>query len=161
MRKRLASFKRDEKWFDRKELYEIKGKGKRAKWTLSRRVVSEQMALLLASFPNARPGTPKVFGKMLIEEIYANGPNACVLESACRRIRREKNFAPSIAEMLKAIAAESTCWSSRWDLFDCDIDRIRRSLQTTISEAQVKIEQAETKLAEREAKQQADEARRH
>src|SRR5262249_49290404 len=68
VRKRFAEFKRDVKWYDRKELYERKGK---EPW-ISRRVVSEQVAMLLASFQNSRPGTPKVFGRMMIEEVYAN-----------------------------------------------------------------------------------------
>jgi hypothetical protein len=113
MRKRLAEFKRDLKWYNRKELYEIKGRGKRQQWTLSRRVVTEQIALLLASFQNARPGTPKVFGRMLTEEVYANSPNACVLESACRQVRRTKDFPPSIAEVLKAIDKEGDAWCER------------------------------------------------
>ncbi len=37
--KRLAYFKRDENWYNRKELYDIKGKGESEQWTLSRRVV--------------------------------------------------------------------------------------------------------------------------
>jgi hypothetical protein len=160
-RKRLAEFKRDEKWYDRKELYDIKGKGKHEKWTLSRRVVSEQIALLLASFQNARPGTPKAFGKMVIEEVYANNPNACVLESACRRVRRNQDFPPSIAEVLKAIKEESSAWSDRWDLLNYDADdEMRQDLEKAIAEAEAKIAPAEAKLAEREAKAKAAEEER-
>jgi hypothetical protein len=154
-RKRLAEFKRDEKWYDRKELYEVKGKGKRQKWTLSRRVVSEQIALLLASFQNSRPGTPKVFGRMLTEEVYAKNPNACTLESACRHVRREHDFPPSIAELLKAIKKESAAWGDRWETLDCDIDRIQQRLEKSIAKAEAKIAPAEAKLAEREAKARA------
>ena len=50
--------------------------------------------------------TPEAFGRMVIEEVYVRKPDACVLESACRRIRREKDFTPSIAEVLKAIDSE-------------------------------------------------------
>ena len=163
-RKHLAAFKRDVKWYDRRELYEIEGKGKRAKWTLSRRVVAEQIALLLASFQNSRPGTPKVFGKMVVEEVYAKNPNACVLESACRRVRREKDFPPSIAEVLKAIESESSAWCDRWELQDENgvdaADYFRPRLEQAIAEAEPTIAKAETKLAEREARAKAIEEQR-
>jgi hypothetical protein len=160
-RKRLAECKRDEKWYDRKELYEINGRGKQQKWTLSRRVVSEQIALLLASFQNARPGTPKVFARMLTEEVYAYNPNACVLESACRQVRREKDFPPSIAEVLKAIKQEDSAWSVRWTtLLEGDIEQTQQELEETIAKAEAKIVAAEAKFAEREAKEKAAEEKR-
>jgi len=157
-RKRLAEYKRDERWYNRDELYEITGKGKRKKWKLSRRVVSEQIALLLGSFQNARPGTPKVFGRMLTEEVYAARPSAIVLESACRHVRRMQDFSPSIAEVLKAIKNESSAWCDRW----CDEynpDKSRQDLEKAIAEAEAKIAPAEAKLAEREAKARAEEER--
>jgi hypothetical protein len=160
-RKRLAECKRDERWYDRKELYQIKGKGKREKWTLSRRVVSEQIAVLLGSFQNVRPGTPEAFSKMMIEEVYAANPNACVFESACRHLRRtEEDFAPSIAKVLKAIKNECEAWSDRWELLRYDGDDMRRDLEKAIAEAEAKIAPAEAKLAEREAKAKAEEERR-
>jgi hypothetical protein len=160
--KLMAACKRDEKWYDRKELYEITGKGKRQKQTLSRRVVSEQIALLLASFQNARPGTPKVFGRMLTEEVYAANPNACVLESACRSVRRNQDFAPSIAELLKAINKESSAWCHRWEVLDetnAPLDESRQDFEKYIAEVGARIAAAEAKLAEREAKERAREER--
>jgi len=115
---------------------------------------------LLASFQNARPGTPKVFGKMMIEEVYAHNPNACVLESACRRVVREKDFPPSIAEVLKAIKEESSAWCDRWELLDTDPDFMLRQLENAITEAEPTIAPAEAKLAEREAKARAEEEQR-
>jgi hypothetical protein len=159
-RKREAACKRDEKWYDRKELYDIKGKGKREKWTLSRRVVSEQIGMLLGSFQNARPGTPKVFARMLTEEVYAYNPNACVLESACRYVRREQDFPPSIAELLKAIKKETSAWSDRWDTLQYGIGTLQQDLERDVAEAEAKIAEAEPKLAAREAKERAEEERR-
>jgi hypothetical protein len=165
-RKRLAEFKRDEKWYNRKELYDIKGKGKKAQWTLSRRVVAEQIGLLLASFQNSRPGTPKVFGKMVVEEVYANSPNACELESACRHVRRNQNFPPSIAEMLKAIKSESKAWCDRWEMLgdnpeDDDADDYwQRRLKEAIAEADSTIGKAQAKLAEFAAEEVKREAAR-
>jgi hypothetical protein len=157
-RKCFAECKRDEKWYYRKELYEIKGKGKRKR--LSRRVVSEQIALLLGSFQNARPGTPKVFGRMLTEEVYAANPSACVLESACRQVRRERDFPPSIAEVLKAIKEETSAWCDRSETLELSIEQCQHSLEKYIAEAEVKIAEAEPKLAEREAREKAVEEKR-
>jgi hypothetical protein len=165
IRKPLAEFKRDLKWYDRKELYDIKRKGKQEQRTLSRRVVSEQVGLLLASFQNSRPGTPKVFGRMVVEEVYANKPNACVLESACRHVRRNQDFPPSIAEMLKAIDKEGSAWCPRWEWLD-DVDGIdtadyRRSLlESAIAKAESMLAQAQANFAEREAKAKAAEEER-
>jgi len=150
-RKRLAEFNRDQNWYGRKELYDIKGKGKSERWTLSRRVVAEQIGLLLASFQNSRPGTPKVFGKMMVEEVYAKRTDACVLESACRRVRREHDFPPSISELLKAIEKETSAWSDRFELNDHDVDVWRPDLEQAIAEAQSTIAKAEAKLPEFEA----------
>jgi hypothetical protein len=158
-RKRLADFRRDEKWYDRKELYEVTGTGKHQRRKLSRRVVTEQIALLLASFQNSRPGTPKAFSRMLIEEVYAKNPNACVLESACRRVRREKDFPPSIAEVLKAIDKESEAWCDRWELIEGD-PLHEEWLRESITEAERTITKAEAEVAERERKQKAEEKAR-
>ena len=124
-RKRLAKALRDHKWYDREELYEVKGSSKNGEMTLSRRVVSEQIALLLASYQNSRPGTPKVFGKMLIEEVYAYRPNACVLESACRRVRRQKSFPPSIAEVLLRGGGKVNWWFG--EIHDTSIEGLHRA----------------------------------
>jgi hypothetical protein len=152
-RKRLADFRRDAKWYDRKELYEVTGKGKHQRRKLSRRVVTEQIALLLASFQSSRPGAPKAFSRMLIEEVYAADPNACVLESACRRVRREKDFPPSIAEVLKAIKTENEAWCDRWELMEEGDPLHEEWLRGSITEAESTIAKAEAQLAERERKE--------
>ncbi len=153
VQRRLAEVKRDAKWYDRKELYDITRKGKREQWWLSRRVVAEQMALLLASFQNSRPGTPKVFGRMMTEEVYANGPNACVLESACRQVRREKDFPPSIAEVLKAIEKQGQAWCDRWSVLDDEwyINSMERRFKSAIADAESKLGEMQAKLTEQEA----------
>src|SRR5262249_39932432 len=139
--KRLAQAQRDLKWYDRDELYEGRGK------PLSRRVVSEQMALLAASLPNAKPSSPKVFGRSLIEEVYAANVNAIVLESACRRVRRTEEWL-TIATVLKAIKIENSAWADRWDVLDWDADIVRRDLEQAIAESESAITKAKAKLAE-------------
>jgi len=83
-----------------------------------------------------------------------------VLESACRRVRREKDFPPSIAEVLKAIESESTAWCDRWEMLNCDAEAERCGLQKAIGEAESVIAKAEAKLAEREAEEKAAEEKR-
>jgi hypothetical protein len=157
--KLMKRCKRDEKWYDRMELYDKKGKGKRTKEILSRRVVSEQMALLVSCIPNTKPGSPEVFGRMLTEEIYARSPNACVLESACRDMRRTKKFL-TIAEMYEALDKAQEQWSSRWDVLTWDIDETREQLEKFVAMTEAEIVEAEAKLAEREAKKKAEEWKR-
>jgi len=67
-------------------------------------VICRQVALLLGAFPNAGPHAPETYTPLLIEEIVAADPDAIRLEAAMRRLRREKTFVPTIAEVLKAIA---------------------------------------------------------
>jgi hypothetical protein len=56
-----------------------------------------------------------VFTPMLIEEIAAVDPHAVKLEAACRRLRRNCTFVPSVGEVLKALRKVKTpCW----DAFD-------------------------------------------
>ena len=74
--------------------------------------------MLVGSFPNAGPHDAQGYTRMLIEEIYASEPGACVLESACRRIRRTMKFPPSIAEFLKVLDEEGSRWCNRWEACD-------------------------------------------
>jgi len=53
---------------------------------------------------------------MLIEEIIAAMPRASALEMACRVIRREKNFVPSIAEVLAVLKEQTTRWDAMMEL---------------------------------------------
>src|SRR5262249_14652611 len=78
--------------------------------------------------------------------------NAIVLESACRHVRREHNFPPSIAEMLKAIKNAQSAWCDRWETLDWNIDDSRQMLEKLVAEAEAQIAEGEAKLAEREAK---------
>lgn len=156
IRKRLAAATRDLNWYDRDELYEGRGKRKH----LSRRVVSEQIALLLASFANLKPGSPEEFSHMTVKEVYANDPNAVVLESACRRLRRTEEFV-SVAAILKAIETENTAWAGRWEMLEGNIaDYWQAKLGKTIGKAGSMIAKAKTKLVDLEAAEAKRQARR-
>jgi hypothetical protein len=111
----LAEWQAGEDWYIRKELYDQKSNGG---WRLKREVVSQQVALLIGSFPNAGPHNGEVYTRMLIEEIYRQDPCPCELESACRRIRRTMTFPPSIAEVIRVLDQEGSKWCERWDVMD-------------------------------------------
>jgi hypothetical protein len=86
-------------FYNRDELHEPGGNFK-----VKRRVVAEQVAILIGAFPNAGPHSPEAYTKLLIEEIVAaTGYDAVMLEAACRKIRRTMKFVPTIAEMLDAL----------------------------------------------------------
>jgi hypothetical protein len=85
-------------------------------WTtqqITRRVVAEEVAMLIGSFPNANPTSPKVYVRMLIEEIMAANPSFVALEGTCRELRRTKTFAPTIAEVLEVLRKQEECWSEQ------------------------------------------------
>jgi hypothetical protein len=78
---------------------------------LSRRVVSEQVSLLIGGFPNTGSvGSPEVYTKMLVEEIIVANPSAMALESVCRQLRRTKTFLPAIAEVLEVLGYRQSFW---------------------------------------------------
>ena len=110
---------------------------------LRRRVVEEQVALLLGSFPNAVPHNPKVYTGMLVEEIVAAEPSAVALEAACREIRRTKNFLPTPAEMLKILREKETEAAAANDAC-CDDDETSDyfpRMERRIREAEAALEQ--------------------
>jgi hypothetical protein len=111
--RRVKQFHEYRDYYSRDELYDYDDG-----WVLKHRVVSDQAAVLVGSFPNTNPHSPECYPVMLIEEIRARKPNACVLESACRRIRRTAKFAPAISEVLEAIEQENIHWGDRWLIGD-------------------------------------------
>jgi hypothetical protein len=99
-------------FYNRDELFEAKGDNK--KWRLARSVISEQVAILVGGFPNA-PQAPTVYTPMLIEEIAAADPCAVTLEAACRWLRRNCTFVPSVGEVLKSLQKVKM---ATWDTFE-------------------------------------------
>jgi hypothetical protein len=91
-----------EEFYNRDELYDWDHEGD-SDAVLFRRVIAEQVGLLLGSYPNAVPHDPEAFVLMMIEEIARAEPSAIDLERACRSLRRTLKFPPTIPEMLEAI----------------------------------------------------------
>jgi len=87
-------------------------------WTgaqIKRRVVSDQVGLLIGSFPNGTPNSPAVYMKLLVEEIIVANPRVIPLEATCREIRRTKTFLPAIAEVLSILRRQVEWWSNAWE----------------------------------------------
>jgi hypothetical protein len=121
IRNELGQYEALGEFFERDELYDI---GKRLPryykgddcpvWCdhqLKRKVVAEQVAMLIGSFPTGTPSAPEVYTKLMIEEIIAANPSAMALESTCRQIRRTKTFLPAISEVLEALREHEKRWS--------------------------------------------------
>jgi hypothetical protein len=132
-------------FFEREELYQ---KTKELKpdllnghtpWQITRRVVAEQVGLLIGSFPNANPHCGEVYTRLLIEEIMAANPRATVLEATCRQIRRTATFAPTVAELLKVLREQAVLWEDRLDIFDDDIEHWLKELDGLITSAKTKL----------------------
>jgi hypothetical protein len=82
---------------------------------IKRCVVSDQVGLLIGSFPNGTPNSPEVYTKFLIEEIVAANPSVIALEATCREIRRTKKFLPAIVEVLDILRNQARWWSDAWE----------------------------------------------
>jgi hypothetical protein len=114
------AFKRFDKareYFERDALYETAKQarpnliGCHTHRQIARRVASEQVGLLVGSFPNVSAHSPQIYVRLLIEETIAANPCACALEDACRQIRRTLRFAPTVAELLDVLRQKMAWWS--------------------------------------------------
>ena len=86
--------------FDRADNYDDDG-------TLSEIHVAKRLGMMIGAFPNANPGTPKDYARMLIEHVAAyDGLSDVALESACREIVETKKFAPAISEVMSTSRAQ-------------------------------------------------------
>lgn len=151
--------------FERDELYRERKTSRpnlTGCWTLreiTRRVVTEKVGLLLASFPNASPGNGEGYVGMLIEEIVAANPSASALEATCRELRRSKNFAPSIAEMLKELRTQTESWDECLYLWEDDIGHWEQRRQELVAAANVQAEKEAEEQRREEARKGAMGAR--
>jgi hypothetical protein len=61
---------------------------------------------------NQTPQNPKLYSRMLIEEIIAARPNACALEATCREIRRTQKLLPSGPKVLEILRRQMERWDA-------------------------------------------------
>jgi hypothetical protein len=65
--------------------------------------IASHLAVLLKSFPNGGRDSAEVFGRMLCEDVGAQAPTIGGIEGACRQLRRNARFIPTIAKVLTAL----------------------------------------------------------
>jgi hypothetical protein len=152
---------------DEKRFYEKGGK-----WVIQKRIVTEKVAVLIGSFPNAKPHSPEVYSRALVEEVIAAKPHAIVLESACRHLRRDKKykFLPAISEVLEVIDEQGSLWCPRWEAGADENDEgggipwAFQRLESLLPEAKAVVEkrkaEAEAEAARNRSQVEANEARR-
>jgi hypothetical protein len=117
--------------------------------------VAERIALLVGSFPNAAPPSPKVYARMMIEHVIAENPTITILESACREIERALKFPPTIAEVIQTLRARTKLFSERERARMFDVDDMKRlcaSKQTKQVAAKEAIKQTGTATPEKTPK---------
>jgi hypothetical protein len=150
-----AKMRADVAFYERDELWEDRDHG-----VISRELVSDAIGILVGSYPNTNPHSPKVYTAMLIEEAIAAKPNPIIFEAACRRWRRTEKFAPSPSEFLKVMAKISSEWGERdrWSVTETHDDGVqpienlikndRLSLAEDIEVAEALLTSIEEKRAE-------------
>jgi hypothetical protein len=117
--------------FNPDSLYDIVVRDGHERWRIKHRVVKEQIALLIGSFPNGQPHNPEIYTNMMVAEILATYPSAIELEATCRTIRRSKNYLPTIKEVLEVLAQIKDEWPyipNEADDFDSIIGEIKQKV---------------------------------
>jgi hypothetical protein len=66
--------------------------------------IAQHLAVMLKSFPNSGNTDREAFARILAEDVGASQPSIGVLELACRNLRRNARFIPTINETLEALA---------------------------------------------------------
>jgi DnaA N-terminal domain len=67
--------------------------------------IKRTLQILIGSFPNAPSKADlSIYGVSLFDEVISESPSLRVLEAACRKLRRDSAFLPSIRDVLEALA---------------------------------------------------------
>jgi flagellar biosynthesis GTPase FlhF len=106
--------------------------------------VAKVVGLLISSFPQSQPNV-EIFTVQMIEDVQDWSPHPFALHDACRELRMEMKFTPSIAEVHKAYQAAHDEWVERWDWWE-SVEPMAEGL---------------TKLIEQKEEQQAHERQEH
>ena len=128
----LAKCAQADAFYDRREYYDNHGTEDEV---IARGVVAEKVGMLLDGF-EFLPRNAEVVVPLLIEEIIATEPNALVLESVCRQIRRMPKLRriPEIGDILALLQQHRERWGERWECMRIAADR-QQQLGAKISEA--------------------------
>jgi hypothetical protein len=85
--------------------------------------IGKHLGVLVKAFPNRGSADRETYGGVLLLEVIAEQPSVSDVEAACRKLWRNLDFVPSIAEVLKAVAAAKI-----------DRERTTRSVASIVNE---------------------------
>jgi len=150
----VAKYESDYEYFERAELYEKCEESPNllrcySNRVITRRFVSQQLALMSATI-NEKPQEPKLYARMLVEEIIAAKPSACALEATCREIWRSRNSLPSTAQVLKVLGKQMERWSEFSEIGEDALDYWHKKFD----EAVVTLKQQQNNIAKFERERQ-------
>lgn len=117
--------------------------------------IKHELALLIASFPNGGGNDLSVFGKLLVAEVEALKPSRAALVSACRELRRNSRFVPTICEVIAAVNRERDRWTARGDMIPAwpkALEDARRYLASAESDAEKRERERQSQIERRTAK---------
>jgi len=98
-------------------LTELSDEFRKATQQATKKQIGQNLAALVAAFPNAGKSDLGPYGAMLAADVASKYPTFFALEIACRQLRQTSRFLPSISEVLEAIAdAEGRVKNHRWTL---------------------------------------------
>ncbi len=112
----------------------------------ARSEVAKMIMFLMGSFPTEKIPQPKVFVKVLLDDIMALNPDFVEMESTCRELRKTKKFMPSISEVVEELEKQKKLWSNRYDVVE-NLEDYYNELRGAIDCAKV----AEQAIADRKA----------
>jgi hypothetical protein len=82
---------------------------------LKRGVIGERIAVLVGAFPNAAPGDPAVFVRMLIENVSSvDHLTMSALDAAIWEIVGTMKFIPAISEVMQIVNKQQAVWFDRF-----------------------------------------------
>ena len=109
---------------------------------------------------NKKPQQPKLYARLLTEEVIAARPRACALEATCREIRRTMTFLPSTAELLKILGAQMERWSGYAEISEQDFRLCLTQLEALIPKLKAKREEEAAEQARQQERAREYEAKR-
>ena len=78
--------------------------------------VARMIAILMGSFPTSKIPEPKIFVRVLIDDVMALDPSFVEMEATCRHLRKTKKFMPSISEVIETLEEQKKLWDRRSDV---------------------------------------------
>lgn len=90
--------------------------GREACRTCTPSIVTQEVARLIGSFPNASIASPEVYISALVFDILDMRIPDAVVVLTCQKLRRSSRFVPTISEVLEMADAATASWRSLEEL---------------------------------------------